>query len=467
MKIYLQNMKGFSPEKLTSCIQLLDKHLADMIVITESWHFSRYNTYTPYLLATSTHVPRTNGPSAGGLAILARPNLRSSFTLLHQTTHSITFSLHGHCLHALYLPPSMPWNVCQQHMPKTKVSVLLGDINYHPNVPSKKYIPSLILDPRKQGISDLCLQHDLNWITDTPPFKYDHVLLDSSLFTTANTHAPIHPKTDHHLVTFMLPPKPPPSPTSTPQAIRFNLKYLDEPLLADQLIACFELLWNEHYQLMHFLSDQIMQSQDISTTQDIIDTVYALYMSLISTCCETILGTYTPQQRCSEIDHSLNPALPTTIPSDSSNEVNEEIARHSSPMIHCFPLWKALLTSIPTSITLHTLIASIPPFSTDKCTPSLIIHYFSFLTPEKIAKHIMKYPSAKTFGLDVLHSRIFKALSSSTVFLSSMQLLFSTFLFSTLTPSMWNISQITPIPKKSDSFTPSSSRPISLTPCLR
>jgi Reverse transcriptase (RNA-dependent DNA polymerase) len=51
--------------------------------------------------------------------------------------------------------------------------------------------------------------------------------------------------------------------------------------------------------------------------------------------------------------------------------------------------------------------------------------------------------------------------------MQSFHMLFHLLLTTTLTPTQWNTSQIVPIPKKSSTFTPSSSRPISLTPCLR
>jgi hypothetical protein len=66
-----------------------------------------------------------------------------------------------------------------------------------------------------------------------------------------------------------------------------------------------------------------------------------------------------------------------------------------------------------------------------------------------------------------MHIRILQSLCPSQHFLPSIHSFFTLCASTTVTPSQWNISQITPIPKKSDIFTPSSSRPISLTPCFR
>jgi hypothetical protein len=91
----------------------------------------------------------------------------------------------------------------------------------------------------------------------------------------------------------------------------------------------------------------------------------------------------------------------------------------------------------------------------------------SFMRVDKIRTAILQYPSEKSFGLDTMHIRILKTLCQSSHFLHSLQQLFSLYAATQLTPTRWNTSEITPIPKKSDILTPSNSRPISLTPCLR
>lgn len=93
--------------------------------------------------------------------------------------------------------------------------------------------------------------------------------------------------------------------------------------------------------------------------------------------------------------------------------------------------------------------------------------FLSFLTTKNISRAIYKYPTTKSFGLDRIHVRILRALCPSKHFLTSIQSFFTLCALTTNTPTQWNISQIIPIPKKSESFTPSTSRPISLTPCLR
>jgi hypothetical protein len=232
----------------------------------------------------------------------------------------------------------------------------------------------------------------------------------------------------------------------------------------------FERLWTDYAGLIQFLSKQIEHSKDRTTTQDLVNTIYEIYTSLLNTCCEKTLGTYQPQQKQQNIDNSI-PFLRSSMAHDHAVRLFKRSQRGKqqqlvsddptlSPMDSATKFY-ATLYNPPNSNRFYSTLYTRQnhPLPSNPLTP--------FCTPTKISQHIMKYPSTKTFGLDTLHIRIFKSLSSSTHFLSSMQLLFTTFISSTHTPSAWNVSQITPIPKKMDSFTPSSSRPISLTPCLR
>lgn len=410
-------------------------------------------------------MPRPNARGIGGVVVLSRPNLKKKFHLLHVTSASITFSIHSHKIHALYLPPYMPWQECQSHLPPIKCSVIIGDINCHPNIHA-----SQLLTTRRQELIAVCLQHNLNWITDSNDFRHGHVLLDSSLSTEVSVHALISPKTDHQSLLFRLPPMPP-KLSSTSQTIRYNLKHLDNPRLADQLIDMFEKLWADYGDLLHSISQKILQkncNQDVA--QDLTDTMYSIYTSLLNTCCEATLGTYKTQENQKKIDNSI-PFLRSSMAHDHAVRLFKRSQRGKrqqlvsddsdlSPMASATKFYETLYNP-PNSDRFRSTLYSRQYHPPDS-NPLLFM-----CTPTNIGKHINKYPSTKTFGLDVLHIRIFKTLSASSIFLSSMHLPFHTFLSSTFTPSAWNVSQITPIPKKSDSFTPSSSRPISLTPCLR
>ena len=102
-------------EKLHLCQKILSKHLTDIIIITETWQVQDYALYAPLVVAISTPIPKTAAQRGnGGLVILTRPGLKNNFYILDTTTQSITFRYKQYSIHAVYLPPSMPWSECQQ-----------------------------------------------------------------------------------------------------------------------------------------------------------------------------------------------------------------------------------------------------------------------------------------------------------------------------------------------------------------
>ncbi|CAO3670488.1 unnamed protein product [Umbelopsis ramanniana] len=472
LRIYLQNINGLSHEKLKICTDLLTKNVVDIICITETWQYQKYAEYTPFLLTKSTTIPKTSKTSSrgsSGVAVLTRPGFQQSCRVIDITTHSITFQVQTHTIHLIYLPPFMPWDKCQSFLPQQKITVLLGDFNCHPNTNSNSINNPLspLLNNRRDTLMTFCLQQQLHWITDTDEFRHDHMMVEHQCSATASTRPSISPKTDHMLLYAILPPMPL-TPHSPSQTIRYNLKFLDNPIIAERFCYAFDTLYASQQSLLTALSHNILQSRD---PQPLIDTYYDIFTTLIKCCCESTLGTYVIPDQKRTVDKSIA-FLSSTHAQDLAIRLFKRSQRGAvklmqsdstdeDPLLNATNFYKSLYNP-PNMARFSSHFYRPTPSATQTDNPLIAI-----CTTENIQYHILKYPSAKTFGLDILHIRIFKALCSSSIFLSSMQQLFSTFLHTTLTPAAWNISQITPIPKKSDAFTPSSSRPISLTPCLR
>jgi hypothetical protein len=466
IKICLQNMKGLSMAKLHLCQKLLSKHLTDLIIITETWQHREYALYAPYVVAKSLPTPLISTRGTGGLVLLTRPGLVPDITVLHKTTHSITFIFKSYTIHAVYLPPLMPWDECQQFLPKQRVSLLLGDLNC-----SLHYPHSTLLNNRRDEFLSICTQYQLEWITASMDFRNDQVLSDPNILPTVDIRPPISPKTDHRLLTILLPRYTPPPPlTSIEQTIRFNLKYLDHPATINLLQHTFLSLWNDNHQIFSRLQQLTLSTTDNQQLPSLIDTFYDLYTTLLKTCCESTLGTYIVQERTTTIDHSIDFLRNSTAHHHAVRLFKRSQRGQQKPLASDHPSTPPLTDATNFYTNLynpdHTdrfrsrLYARQPPQSLS----TTLVGFFSL---HKIRQHILKYPSTKSFGLDTLHIQVFKALSSCTPFIHSLQLLFHLCISTTITPSTWNISQIIPIPKKSNTFTPSTSRPISLTPCLR
>lgn len=123
-----------------------------------------------------------------------------------------------------------------------------------------------------------------------------------------NLDRPFSPKTDHLMLYATLPPRPP-TPQSPIQTIRYNLKYLDNPIISDRLCHSFDTLWKTQQSLFTTLATHTLHSTD---PQPLIDTYYDIYTTLIKSCCETTMGTYVLQDKKQEIDKSI-PFLSSTL----------------------------------------------------------------------------------------------------------------------------------------------------------
>lgn len=469
INICLQNMKGLSMEKLHLCHKILSKHLTDIIIITETWQAQDYALFTPLIIAKSIPTPRISASrGTGGLLLLTRPGLKKDFQVLDITTHSITFKYKSYTIHAVYLPPKMTWDECQQFLPKTRVSLLLGDLNC-----SMHHRQSTLLNNRRDEFMALCIKYQLEWNTASSDFHNDQVLSQIGLTPQVDLRRAISPKTDHQLLTIALPSRAPPPPTSNSieQTIRFNLKYLDHPQTCQLLHQTFTSLWNDQYSLFSALHSKIMPENNPSIIQPLLDTFYDLYTTLLKTCCEATLGTYIVQERTNtSIDHSIDFLRNSTarhhairLFKRSQRGKQQPMASDNhplSPLLDATNFYKQLYNPDNSQRFRSRLYQRQPPNS----MPNTILKYCNIYN---IRKLILKYPGTKSFGLDTLHINIFKTLCSSPIFMQSILMLFHMSIHTTLTPTQWNTSQIVPIPKKSTTFTPSTSRPISLTPCLR
>jgi hypothetical protein len=150
----------------------------------------------------------------------------------------------------------------------------------------------------------------------------------------------------------------------------------------------FERLWTDYAGLIQFLSKQIEHSKDRTTTQDLVNTIYEIYTSLLNTCCEKTLGTYQPQQKQQNIDNSI-PFLRSSMAHDtqfaSLSVANEGNNSNSSQTTLPFPLWIALLSSMPLFTILRIRTASILLYTHAKTTLYLPTHSPLFARPQKLA----------------------------------------------------------------------------------
>lgn len=460
IKILIQNFKGLSQDKLNATTRTLLQNDITFACITETWQYDQYEEHEEYVVATSVPTPklRNTHRRSGGLAILAQPADKDNFLVLKRTTHSIHFLYKSTSIHLVYLPPYLPWSDCLPFLPSRPVTLLIGDLNCGLHARQ-----SQLLNTRRDHLATLCQQLQLNWTSDHKKFRTDQVLTAFSYHSQVAEHKTLSTKTDHIplLVTMIKPESSPPTVTT-----RYNLKYLDHPVTRLLLCQAFDALWVESAMLFASLGARIQATPD---PQPILNIYYDLYVGLIESICDQVIGSYVVHDQQKRSDY-----LPTFLSNNltsahairlfkrsqrSSIKLMQSDHPDKDPLTDGTEFYSNLYNPSSTSFFSSEYVRQPKPTSSNT--------FLSFLDTTTISRAIYKYPTTKSFGLDTMHVKILQALCPSKHFLPSIHSFFALCASTTVTPSQWNISQITPIPKKSDTFTPSSSRPISLTPCFR
>jgi hypothetical protein len=253
------------------------------------------------------------------------------------------------------------------------------------------------------------------------------------------------------------------SPSST---TRYNIKYLDHPATRLLLCQAFDALWSESAKLFASIGARIQATPDPESD---INIYYNLYVGVIESVYDQILGSYVVHDQQKRSDF-----LPTFLSNKLTSAHAVRLFKRSQrgnikPMQSDHPDKDPLTDGTTFYSNLYN--PSSTSFSSTEYVrrphPPSANTFLSFLSTTTISRAIYRYPTNKSFGLDTIHIRMLQALCPSQHFLTSIHSFFALCASTTVTPSQWNLSQITPIPKKSDTFTPSTSRPISLTPRFR
>lgn len=90
-----------------------------------------YLNHLLFLSITSPLRYYTTSHQAAGLLCICQPHICSLISSISSTSFSITLSLLGNTIKAVYLPPSLSGELFQNEILVSPVDLLLGDINTH------------------------------------------------------------------------------------------------------------------------------------------------------------------------------------------------------------------------------------------------------------------------------------------------------------------------------------------------
>jgi hypothetical protein len=443
----------------------------DLLVIAETWNCDEpLRRQHPFFVISSIPRHQSRTHNSGGLMLLCSPKFKPFITATDASHHHISFTIFNTSFSAFYLPPSLNLSSFTSTF-KSALSfgsqIFLGDIN----VRFGKIVgDSTIVDrPRYEFISRFRLMNNLilHKPSNIVPIR-DHLLTTPS-FCPSYEYIP-HPtiRSDHSVMHITFPQ------LSSPGNPSFTIpKFILTPLqfcgARTQLREDYNSAAPPPNFLMYLLRYQSQERLVKLSRQDRLDLVNfadeVICSSLLNLCHGT-LGTY-PATPPNTSLRSPRPPGTISTPLDAiryfkSSQRSLRTFVNSrdtnlTPMEDGIRHFQEVYTSLPDSFEDQppVLPTSIPDLET----------LLAFSTAN-VKEAIRKYPSQKSGGLDGIQIKLLKYLVNSNLPLH-LSHLFSLCVVTGVTPSRWNESLITPIPKIPEATSITDMRPVSLTIMFR
>ena len=483
LKIGFWNAQGLSILKWNKLIDEFSLFSYDIFFVVETW-FVNYDSYSqhPLFFCSSLKPPRSidQNRDKAGIYCLISKSLRSQVSNIQVDLYSLNITLFGKILSCVYIPPSFK-NIIQVSsiLPSTSVSLLIGDINTQFGVSfgTKKSGPS----ERIKLFKEYAPSHSLIHIVPQPPGPTpDHAFVSHELTFDWNFNTNSGLLSDHLPMYGLLHIPVPLLLDKDSDSWKFYLQPLNNPAIIKLMCTAYESNSELLDKVLHYLFN--LESNNINIDIDIqhkVDTSYQFFVEYLYTICDKYLGTYSVHKSKSKSNSSkMSSKLLDSLNNSSTRYDATSIFKRSQKyntksMINSRnPNISAVDDSVnyfkqvfaPPSCSL-TLLNTHQP---DKSSSFIdYISKFKHFSKDSIKDSIMKYPRSKTAGNDPLHICILKAFCNSESFLNDLSSLFKYFCHLGYTPSVWNVSNIYPIPKSKDSKTIDCFRPIALTCMFR
>ena len=479
LRISFLNVNGLSPEKITPLVRLIDNEI-DIIFLAETWNQSSAQLpLSKYYVHHHSGIPSQIGHARSGFAILARPHLQPSLTVIGSCEYSTTLRIGPDLkISCVYLPPSMSILDAQSHLENLpKPDVVLGDINVR--------FGSLFGDshsgPRNRMtmITDWIPKFDLSHlsISGLCP-RTDHVFANR-LITGRCTQAPV--STDHHMITIDIPAQNTETqshfnPSSS--TWRFNLKLLNDDSNQAILAARYGNETENLFEQINDIANRLTQLS-IEQRQEAIDKLDFLLMDSIQKATSHAVGMYRVsskrKQRSFNITndtsqteavklfkHSCRPQTVRLISSNPDQSLKDNVKAHFETVYHTVTEENAR-SNFRFGTQLGLSSETIDNFAIGD-----IVYAQTAMNPEKVASFINNYNASKACGEDSIHTKILKCLVKRKSDLANhISCLFQLCACTGITPRRWNSSILYPLAKKPKANTIEQTRPIALSNMFR
>jgi len=472
MHIGYVNVRGLSNHTHQHINSWLHSSSYDILILSETW-FQGRNQYIsdPFYLTESTYPenPHPNRRQDGGLLALCHPSLKNKITIFYCSRYIIGLTIYGIRIAFVYFPPSLSnVEITYELESLGYIDTLIGDMNIRlGNLTGDKLSN---FPKRCQTIYNYTSSYHLDFQRNV---NLDNISRTDHLFSNRNRNweyiwdLPF--VTDHGLMSFKLNDAPMIPLRNNDVDKRFNFKPFLNEFFKDNFLSLYDDLYGVH--LLGLSTNLIntccesMILPSTSDTQTLIDIAYdtiissildLLHQTLHSYNCQTVKTNRDPIQLASE-----NP------PSNIDDPIrqfkrSQRTMKMNNPILSSDPL-KTPLEDCTGHYT-NLFSSHDPPPINQRQNDTMFGLNFQW---ELINEITNKYPNHKSIGPDKIHILVFKTLSRSEFYQTTIQNMFQVFGTTGLMPRSWSTCNLHLLLKDPINPIPPNTRPISLSPILR
>lgn len=468
LTIIYYNIQGLDLKKLTYIIEYIERNPTTIFVIAEHWFSSfTYLEYSHLYIASSPRPSNSRliGHENGGLAILSSLP-KSQITILESHEYFLTFKFNQLTFSTVYLPPRLSNQQLTPIFQSISTSdIIIGDVNVRFGT---AYQDDRITSPeRAQYLYTNLLPIGFSHIPSGTNSRNDHVFSKIPLSWTYHWLEKALVNTDHGMMAITLPLTCTRPTQSRPTGEhRFAFSLLSQSSVSITLCRLWDFTVNDPLsEIISYTFTNISSTKDRDAVQEVIDTVYGLFVEELETICALCLPKYDPERVKYQKDNSIilsqqctNSQAVRAFKRSQRNYAAEQVVKPRDDQ----------LTALQEATSHYRKLYQ----STDYQEPSLSTftypsYYTGGIAYEDVQKVIKEYPTSRAGGPDRFDTRLFKSLLHSKTFVLTLTELMKLFQYTATTPSNWNLSRLHLLLKNQDSPYVDQTRPIALTQILR
>jgi Reverse transcriptase (RNA-dependent DNA polymerase) len=449
------NVRGLSDLKLATLTRLLTP--SSLFFLAETWHINKaIRLNNPYVLSSSIEISRSSvSRGKGGITAICHPNLRPYLTTIQRGEFHLTVLYGNTAITAIYFPPSMDTNQVVEtlHSLDHRTKALIGDFNISWPVRRRPADAE-----RTKAIADFLGTRGMAYRRpdSTTGSGLDHTMVKLGTQTIQYTVGIAPVDTDHPMLNLMIRDN---DSAKNKGILRYNISRLR----TGQHAASFLALVDTMSAAILLGMPQEKTPIDKGEQQAVIELLDNALTLAVQFSLESVAGTFNASSN-SSMAHRIRAAeLDVTSATRAVKAAYREVNANKELFAQ-----DSNLTPEEEAIKHYTSIYCRTGEPLERLWSSKNNTLGIPITVETVTGIIRDYPNGKSPGLDGIDKRAIAILLGAPAFIQTLTRLFNHCISSGYTPTRWNTSLISPIPKPGkDPRHISNRRPVALTVLFR